>query len=52
MSNAGAFVLARRSETLRQTGEAKKDRENNISVTVRLENENVWLTQANLVDLY
>ena len=29
-----------------------QDKENNISVTVRLENENVWLTQANLVDLY
>jgi hypothetical protein len=29
-----------------------QDKENNISVTVRLEDENVWLTQANLVDLY
>ncbi len=26
--------------------------ENNISLNVRLEEENVWLTQANLVDLY
>jgi len=26
--------------------------ENNIALNVRLEDENVWLTQANLVDLY
>ena len=29
-----------------------QNKENNIFVTVRLEDENVWLTQANLVDLY
>ena len=29
-----------------------QNKENDISLNVRLENENVWLTQANLVDLY
>jgi hypothetical protein len=29
-----------------------KNKENNISLNVRLEDENVWLTQANLVELY
>jgi hypothetical protein len=29
-----------------------QNKENNISLNVRLEDENVWLTQANLVDLY
>jgi hypothetical protein len=29
-----------------------QNNENNISLNVRLEDENVWLTQANLVDLY
>ena len=29
-----------------------QNKENNISLNVRLEEENVWLTQANLVDLY
>lgn len=29
-----------------------QSKDNNISVNVRLEDENVWLTQANLVDLY
>ena len=29
-----------------------QNQENNISLSVRLEDENVWLTQANLVDLY
>ena len=29
-----------------------QNKENNVSLNVRLEDENVWLTQANLVDLY
>ena len=29
-----------------------QNRENDISLNVRLEDENVWLTQANLVELY
>ena len=29
-----------------------QNKESNISLNVRLEVENVWLTQANLVDLY
>jgi hypothetical protein len=29
-----------------------QNKENNISLNVRLEDENVWLTQANLVELY
>ena len=29
-----------------------QNKENDISLNVRLEDENVWLTQANLVDLY
>ena len=29
-----------------------QNKENDISLNVRLENENVWLTQANLVELY
>ena len=29
-----------------------QNKENDISLNVRLESENVWLTQANLVDLY
>ena len=29
-----------------------QNKENNISLNVRLEDENVWLTQANLVTLY
>ena len=29
-----------------------QNKENNISLNVRLEDENVWLTQANLVNLY
>ena len=29
-----------------------QNRDNNISLNVRLEDENVWLTQANLVELY
>ena len=29
-----------------------QDKENSIFLNVRLEDENVWLTQANLVDLY
>jgi len=29
-----------------------QSKDNNISVNVRLEDENVWLTQANLVELY
>ena len=29
-----------------------QNKENNISLNVRLDDENVWLTQANLVDLY
>ena len=29
-----------------------QSKENNISINVRLDEENVWLTQANLVDLY
>ena len=29
-----------------------QNKENDVSLNVRLENENVWLTQANLVDLY
>ena len=29
-----------------------KDRDSNITLNVRLEDENVWLTQANLVELY
>jgi hypothetical protein len=29
-----------------------QNKDENISLNVRLEDENVWLTQANLVDLY
>ena len=29
-----------------------QNRDNNISLNVRLEDENVWLTQTNLVELY
>jgi hypothetical protein len=29
-----------------------QNKDNNISLNVRLEDENVWLTQANLVELY
>jgi len=29
-----------------------QNKENNVSLNVRLEDENVWLTQANLVELY
>jgi prophage maintenance system killer protein len=29
-----------------------KNKDNNVALSVRLENENVWLTQANLVELY
>ena len=29
-----------------------QSKENNVSVNVRLEDENVWLTQANLVELF
>ena len=29
-----------------------QNKENKVSLNVRLEDENVWLTQANLVDLY
>ena len=29
-----------------------QNKDNDVSLNVRLEDENVWLTQANLVDLY
>ena len=29
-----------------------QNKDNNVSLNVRLEDENVWLTQANLVELY